>query len=273
LRALPIVVLLAACSSEPAGEPRGVVSLLPSATAWVVELGAGDRLVACTEFCRPGREVARVDWRGPGAAEAILRLNPALVIKQEPRAAEDPLRRILEKAGVEVLAIPSETIADVRAAIGTIGDALGLGQESIGLLQDFDRELRAARAGAKGEAPSVLMVYQRDPGPVANIAAAGPGSFLDELIRYSGGRNVLSDLEQAYVDLRLEEVVRRAPDMIIEVSVDNKPVAAADWDALASVPAVRDGRVHVVDASLIVVPGPGLPAAVRRLVELLHGGA
>ena len=45
----------------------------------------------------------------------------------------------------------------------------------------------------------------------------------------------------------------------------------ADWDALASVPAVRDGRVHVLGDTLFVTPGPRLAEALRRLVPLLWG--
>ena len=98
------------------------MSLLPSLTGIVVELGAAGRLVACTEYCDPGRDLPRVAWDGARAAEAILRLKPDLVLKQAGRKADDPLRDTLRAAGVAVVAVPSETMADVRGAKRAVGE-------------------------------------------------------------------------------------------------------------------------------------------------------
>jgi iron complex transport system substrate-binding protein len=269
---VPVLLALAACDSggaRPEPAPAGVVSLLPSITAWLVELGQADRLVACTEFCEPGREVPRVAWRGPRAAEAILRTGAKLVLKQKPRTKEDELARMLREAGMRVVALPSETIDDAREAILRLGEALGVAERAAAYRRRFDAALAAARAGAAGKPhPKVLLVYSRDPGAVANIAAAGPGSFLDELVRYSGGQNVLADAGQAYAKIRVETVLRRAPDVIVDASQGE----AGDWDALKTVPAVRDHRVYLLgDSSLVLVPGPRLPEAVKRMVELIHG--
>ena len=233
-----------------------------------MELGAEDRLVACTEYCNPGRDLPRVPWQGARAAEAIVRTGATLVFKQKPLRAEDLLHRLLEKADLKVIALPSETIEDTRMAVMRIGRALGLEREATARLERFDEEMIQAKRGAVGKRrPRVLMVYSRDAGPVANISVAGPGSFLDELIRQSGGRNVLADRDKPYLNVDAETVLRRAPEIIIDASSGD----AADWAAFKTVPAVRDGRVYVVAGSLLIVPGPRLPEAIRRVVELLHG--
>lgn len=235
----------------------------------MVELGAGDRIVACTEFCEPGRDVPRVPWMGQGAAEAVLRTGAELVIKQRPRRTDDPLRRMLEKAGVTVVSIPSETIEDSRAAIVRLGEVLDLKREAAAYLKRFDDELGRARAGSEGKPrPRVLLVYARTPGSVANISAAGPGSFLDELIRYAGGENVLADVGGAYVDLRVEAVIRRAPEVVVDCSPG---ASRTDWSVLKTLPAVRAGRVYAMYDPVLLVPGPRLPQAVRRMVEMIHG--
>ena len=267
MRFAPLLILFACSSPEPAS-PGGIVSLLPSITEWIVELGAADRLVACTKFCKPGRDLPRVPWQGTSAAEAIVRSGATLVFKQKPLRADDPLHRLLENAHLKVIALPSETIEDARMAVMRIGTALGLEREATARLERFDEEMIQATRGAVGKRrPSVLMVYSRDRGPVANISAAGPGSFLDELIRQSGGRNVLADRAKPYLNVDAESVLRRAPEVIIDAS----PGDAADWAAFKTVPAVRDGRVHVLPGSLLIVPGPRLPEAVRRFVEMLRG--
>ena len=126
----------------------------------MVELGAADRLVACTEFCEPGRDIPRVPWRGTGAAEAIVRTGAALVLKQKPTRARDPLHRMLEDAGMTVVALPSETIEDARATIVALGRAWGLEREATAYRARFDEALLRARAGAVGKRrPRVLMVY------------------------------------------------------------------------------------------------------------------
>ena len=267
---IPVILFAAACGGDPAPEKNeGVISLLPSITAWMVELGVADRLVACTEFGKPGREVERVAWRGPRAAEAIVRTGGSLVLKQARRAGEDELANMLRQAGLRVVALPSETIDDARAAIMRLGTVLGIEKRAAAYRERFDTALIEARAGAVGKArPRVLLVYARDPGAVANIAAAGPGSFLDELVRFAGGDNVLAGTDEAYAKIQVETVLRRAPEVIIDAS-RGKP---EDWAALRSVPAVKAGRVFVLqDDSLVLVPGPRLPEAVRRMVELLHG--
>jgi len=249
------------------------VSLLPSLTAIAVELGAADRLVACTEFCEPGRDLPRVDWRGPAAAEGILRLRPDLVLKQDPRRPDDPLRDVLAASGIPVISVPTETIDDVRGAIARVGAVLGKEREAAAYRESFDAALVRARRGAAGrERPAVLFVLSRDAGKAANVAAAGPGTFLDELIRYAGGRNVLDDVDVPYPAVRLEQIVRLKPDVIIDnLPAEDDPRAVWDDLAGAGVPAIRDGRVRVVQDNRLLIPGPHIPRSVERMVELIHG--
>lgn len=230
----------------------------------IVELQAADRLVGCTDACEPLRDVPRVPWQG--SVEAIVRLRPALVIRQAPRAAGDAFEGALRGAGIQVLSLPSETIADVRSAIPAIGEALGVDTREY--LARFDRDLAAAKRKGEGhgEPPTVLFVIGRDPGGVANVDGAGAGTFLDELIRCAGGRNALEGIAEPYPKLRLEQIVRLKPEVII----DNAGAAEA-WGALPTIPAVRDRRVHAVSDRALLIPGPKLPQSVERLAEMIHG--
>ncbi len=262
----PLLFLLLTACGAPAPPPRPgtVVSLLPSWTEIIVDLGAGDRIVGCTGACAPTRAVPRVPWQGP--VEPIVRLRPEFVIRQAPRAAGDAFEGALRRAGIHVLSLPSETIADVRAAIPAIGDALGIDTREY--LARFDKDLADAKkkGEGRGEPPTVLLVIGRDPEVVANVDGAGAGTFLDELIRYAGGRNVLDGIAEPYPKLRLETIVRLAPQVII----DNAGGAEA-WGVLTQIPAVRDGRVHAVGDPALLIPGPKLPQSVARLVEMIHG--
>jgi len=265
-----LLLLLTACGDPPepaAGTPRRIVSLLPAWTEVIAALDGTDRLVACSEYCEPGREVQRVDWRDPRAAETIARLDPDLVLRQKSRADTDPFGHALNAVGVRVMELPSETIDDVRAAITAIGREMGRGEEAERLLGQFDAGLRAVRAHVAGlEKPRVLFIYNRSAGVIAQVGAAGPGSFIDEMIALAGGRNALADAGQAYVSLDLERLVRLEPDVII----DNLPAEedpAALWAKLEGV----QGTVRIVRDNRMLIPGPHLPDAAAALAELIHG--
>jgi len=265
-------LILAGCAEQPesaAGPPRRVVSLLPAWTEIIVALDAGDRIVACSEYGEPDRDVPRVDWRDPRAAETIARLDPDLVLRQRSRAETDPFGAALNAVGVRVRALPSETIADVREAITGIGVELGRGEEATALLAKFDAELDAVRAAVKlGRKPRVLFIYNRSAGVIAQVGAAGPGSFIDELITLVGGVNALADAGQAYVNLDLERLLRLEPDVVI----DNLPAEedpAAVWAKLSGMKA----PVRFVRENRMLIPGPRLPSAASALAELIHGDA
>ncbi len=281
MRAAWLLLLACACgegqqpSTEASGPPRRIVSLLPSLTQIVVELGAGDRLVGCTEACEPGRELTRVSWREVAAVEPILRLRPDLVLRQEVRAERDALRRALESVGVRLLVVPSETVADIRGGMLEVGRALALEGRAAALAERFERELEEARRPAVGkQRPTVLLVFGRDAGAVANVSAAGPGTFLSEMLDLAGGRNVLHDMTAPYPSLTLEEIVRRSPTVIIDILPPEKTAADARraWEPLReALGAVRAGRVYPVMDRSVLIPGPGLPESVSRLVEMIHG--
>jgi len=269
MRAWALLLVLAACSRPgPAeGEPRRIVSLLPAWTEVLTALGAGDRLIACTDYCEPGRALPRIDWRAPRSAEQIARLGPDLVLKQQPRAPHDPLREALRSLGIRVIELPSETIEDVRAAFLAIGKVVGRGEEGRALQQRFDAELDGVRRSVAGRGkPRVLFIYTRSPGVVANLGAAGPGTFIDEMIAIAGGANALADAGEPYVQLDLERLVRLEPDVVI----DNLP-PEADPEAVWKEAELVAARVRFVRDNRMLVPGPRLPAAAARLAAMIHG--
>ena len=231
----------------------------------LVALGAGDRIIACTAFCAPGRDVVRIEWQDPRAAERVARLEPDLVLRQKPRAERDPFGDALRAVGVRVLELPSETIADVRAAYTRVGLEMGRGEEAGVALARFDRDLAAVVASVAGRpTPRVLFVYTRAPGAIAQVGAAGPGSFIDELIGVAGGVNALAAADAAYVNLDIERLLRAKADVIID-NLPSEEDPGSLWSGRTST------RVRFVKDNRLLIPGPRLPAAAAALAELIHG--
>lgn len=251
---------------EPA---RRVVSMIPAVTEWVIAMGAADRLVARTDFDHHPA-VDTLPSVGGGLTPSIEWLaarRPDLVISW-PDAPSRSIVSRLEGVGITVYTAPIESIDDAMAAAIDVGALLGEETAAERATARVRASLDSVRAGvAHRDPPSVLYLIGMEP-----LMAAGPDTFVDELIRAAGGRNVLHDLGTRWPQLSLEEVVRREPEIVIVGSVRAEDPAAllASRPGWRDVPAVRRGAVYAVDPDVMNRPGPRLADAAAHLATLFH---
>ncbi|GAH56365.1 unnamed protein product, partial [marine sediment metagenome] len=103
------------------------------------------------------------------------------------------------------------------------------------------------------------------------------GTFLHDLLGVAGGRNVFVDLPRDYAPINKETLLQRAPDVIVELHGEGGDLARLQrevrrlWQGLPTIPAVRQGRVHVVEATYALIPGPRVVELAERLADLFHG--
>jgi iron complex transport system substrate-binding protein len=274
------VLLVAACQSRaenaharpPSGDPQRLVVLTPSLVEIAFALGLGSRIVAVTSFATYPPEAAKLpkvgDFLQPNT-ELIASLKPDLVLMD---AVQVNAQASLKAAGIYTLAVPVESVEDVRAAIRSVGAATGRQAAAGALIDQIDGDLKAASGRPAGATrPRVLFAVDRELGSLRNLVCAGPGTYLDDLIRRAGGENVLGDAKLRFFRVAPEEIVARKPTVILDaVHTADAARAREDWRALPTVPAVREGRVYVLNDPAFVTPGPRLGQMLRRLAELMH---
>ncbi len=252
-----------------------VITLTPSLTEIVWALGAGSRVVAVSDYCDYPSEAQKRPRVGSFLSpniERILALKPDLVLLD---GVQRDAAGLLEQAGVRVLAVPMQDLEQVRAALLLVGAALGDRQQAAAALRaGLDRELAEVRQQA-AQLPTrrALFVVDRQPGGLRGLVVAGPGTYLDELLRLAGGINVFGDLKARYAKIAVEAIEERRPDVILD-AVHTEGAQALqlqkDWDELKGVPAVANHRAYVLASPEFVTPGPRLGQVVRRLFSLLH---
>jgi iron complex transport system substrate-binding protein len=293
-------ILLAGCRAERAGVPPAasraparLVTLAPSLTETAYALGLGDRVVGVSDYSAwPPEAAAKTRLGGlfNPDLERIVGLKPDLALLLP---SQRDLAARLGALGIASRIVPSESLADVERSFVEIGDCCGRAAAGRELAARFHAALAPRPAavigggsgGRGGRRLGVLLAVGRDPGRLGNVLAAGPGTFLDELLARLGGRNVFADAPVRYPQVGLEEVVARAPDAILELENDPLPEARksrliADWRSLPRVPAVARGQVSVIAGNYVLIPGPRLPrlydemaAALRRAAAGMAGGA
>jgi iron complex transport system substrate-binding protein len=250
---------------RPPGEVRRVVTLAPSLTDIVLELGAGDRLVGVSRFDeRP--EVAKLPRVGgfvDPSIEAVLALKPDLLLVQPGPGNRRPVEALAEM-GTPVLALALATVGDVLAAERAIGRVLGRAERGEALARRLEETRSRIRTRARGsKAVRVLFVYGFDP-----LVVAGPGSFANELLTDAGGINVAASASSPYPLYSVERAILARP----EVVVDGADVPSGR-DQLRSLPGLKESRwVQLPDRSLLH-PGPALERGLVELFALLHPGA
>jgi ABC-type Fe3+-hydroxamate transport system substrate-binding protein len=258
--------------SVPLGEPpRRIVSLVPSLTEALFAFGLRAEVVGRTAYCvEPAALVGGTPTVGgtktPDLA-AIAALQPDLIVA----SAEENVREHVEAliaTGVRVYVSLPDT---VRRALSELADLARLtGHEAaarpwLDATNHLVSELAARRCSRR--AVRYFCPIWRRP-----YMVAAPHTYMSDLLSLCGGENIFADGPARYYAVDLSEAAARRPEVVL-LPDEPYPFAARHLPeilAFGEMPAVRDGRVHLVDGQWITWYGPRMAAGLRAVTALLE---
>ncbi len=253
------------------GEPQRIITLAPSITEILYFLSLGDRVVGVTKFSYYPPEAKLKPKVGSYIdlnVERIIGLAPDLVIGTAD-GNQPGIVDLLEQAGIAVFIVNPRNIRQTIDTVAIVGRLCGVPEKanslSAQLSQRVDRILDRTRSRRK---PLVFLQINLKP-----IMTVNKNTFLHDLIQLAGGRNMTEDEPITYPRISLEEVIRKKPEVIIISSMERGgrfEAARLEWLKWTSIPAVKDGRVHLIDSDLIDRPSPRIIEGLEAMARFIH---
>jgi iron complex transport system substrate-binding protein len=252
------------------GSAKRVISLVPSVTDLVVAMSLQSRLVGRTRYDKAPAiaSVASVGGTIDPDLEQVFALHPDLVLAWEGTKGTAQ-RQAIGAHGIPLYAVALRDSAALFKTVKDLGTMLGSDSAAAQMAMALRAQLDSVRSSVSGlPRPTVLFAIWGDP-PMT----VGPRTFIAELIRIAGGRNIFDDASMDWPRVTVEEIVHRAPDVVI-LSVGEDSTRGAEalrrapgWRTL---PAVRNGHVVGVPADLTNRPGPLFGVAARAFRDAIH---
>lgn len=267
---------------EPVSPPKRIVSLAPSMTEILFALGLGDNIVGVTSFCdypEAAKAKSKVGGMSNPSLEAVLTLKPDLVVMTtdgNPKEFEQRLHAL----NIKTYVLRARRIAELPNGYREMGRVIGISKKAEHLARELERALerfgswvmvqkqKRAREGqgTKTDQKNVLFIVWPDP-----LIVAGPGTAMDDAITMLGQQNIAADALSTYPKYSLEEVIRRAPEVLIVgkgSGMDMREVSKGVLQRLASVPAVKNNAVCYVSDNLYRL-GPRVVSGIEELAACL----
>jgi len=247
-----------------------LISLAPSITETLFALGLGDQLVGDTDYCEYPPEARLKPHVGPvlnPSLERIVALKPDLVLgSREANRIETADQ--LERLGIPVYGVTAQTVDEMLSSIEDLGNVLGREAEARRLVRELRERIdRVERRVANRPKPKVLFVVWYRP-----LTAAGPRSFVADVVRRAGGVSISDDLSGEWPRMSLEEALRRNPDVILFPRAESFAPSPEDLTTLPgwrNFNAVKHHRLYFV-SDTIIRPSPRLVDALEEVASFLH---
>jgi ABC-type hemin transport system substrate-binding protein len=243
-----------------AAPPRRIVSLVPSLTELICSLGAAGRLVGVTRFCtEPAAVVARLPRIGGTKnpqVESVSALTPDLVLVNSEENRRDDFDQLLA-AGLRVFVSFPTSVAAAADGIERLGRLLGVEPAGRALAGSIRATLASLSGHTLAELPVFCPIWRKP------WMSFNRDTYADDILRCAGGENVCAADATRYPVLDLGQVAAAAPRVIL-LPDEPYPFAARHRPALAGLagtPAMRLGRVYLVDGKALSWYGPRTPAA------------
>lgn len=245
--------------------PVRIVSLLPSLTEAVCVLGACDRLIGVDRWSNWPDQVKRLPRLGgldEAPLERIVALRPDLVLLAPSSRVAPRLRQL----GLTVAELDARDLPGVEQLLQKVAALLGQPEAATRRWSAIRHEMEVAARSVPERARGRAVYVEISSAP----HAAGESSYIGQMLRQQGARNIVPASLGPFPKLNPEFVVRARPELVI--------VAADEVGALrrrpgwSAIPAVQDQRICALqpkEMDAMSRPGPRLPEAARVLAACL----
>ena len=249
-----------------AAPPQRIVSLLPSLTEAVCELGACARLVATDRWSNwpePVKGLPKLGGLEDANLERIVAMRPDLVLLAPSSRLSERLRGL----GLKVAELDATDLPQVQRMLEKVALLVGLPGTAAVQWQRVQDGLRVARAAVPDRARGMAVYVEVSSAP----HAASESSYIGQLLSQLGAGNVVPARLGPFPKLNPEFVVQAQPALIVVSASERKGlVARPGWPAMS---AVRQGRVCALsppDMDVLSRPGPRVAQAAMVLARCLQ---
>jgi iron complex transport system substrate-binding protein len=259
--------------SQNAKSPK-IASLVPAATDLLVAMGAGDHLVAVSNWDTGRPQIAHLPRVGDYQStdwEQLARLRPdVMIVFMSGERMPAGLRSRADELGIRLVNVKTERLDDIFRTIELLGELSDGRAEAAELSRRLRGQLDAvaARVAGKEKVPTVVV---RDDEGFALIAG---DTFVDDLVTIAGARNVAADLDTRYPSVDRERLVALSPQAVVLLLPDAPAQvverARRTWEKMPELPAVSGGRVHILTDWYVLQPGSHVGDLAEKLAEVLH---
>ena len=267
----PFVVVEAANGTvEIQTRPEAIVSLSPTATEMLFEIGAGEQVVAVDEFSYYPEDAPVTDLSGfTPNLEAIGAYTPDLVIVANDL---DGIVDALDAVGVPVLLLPAAAeFADVYDQLRTLGAATGNVDSAERVATNLESEIKAAIEDAGTRADGLTVYHELDP----TLYSITSNTFIGLVYEAFGLGNIADPADVdgfGYPQLSAEYVIEADPDLIfITDCCGDTPESVAERPGWNNLRAVAGDAVKVVDGDVSSRWGPRLVEFFRAVSDAIVG--
>ena len=262
-------------------EIKSIVSMAPSTTRVLIDLGLADKIVAIDTNSavyadQLSADVTQFDMMEPDV-EAIVDLEPSIVFTSgmSSYGGDDAFQSVRD-ANICVADIPSSTSFEaISEDLAFIGACVGKAAEADKLIADFEGQIKDVQDTAKdaaNEETSVLFLLSVPTADYPTVYSVGKGTYIDEMITATGAKNACGD-QDSWVSLSEEEAVALDPDVIIiagSAYYTEDPVTtiknASAWSATK---AVKNNQVFVVDGDSVNQPNNHVADALVQMAKFI----
>jgi len=251
--------------------PKKIVSLAPNITEILFSLGLDQEIVGVSIHCNfPEKAKSRVRVGSYISLdfEKIVSLRPDLIIATGAGNTRDMVER-LDRLGFPTYVIFPKNIEDVIRSVGHLSQLVGREKEGVDIIQEMKRRRERVVELTQG-LPRPRVFLQIGEAPVVTV---GKNSFADDLIRLAGGKNVAGNEKERYPRFGMEEILKRSPEVILISSMNpggNYQRVVQEWSRWKTIPAVKNGRIHLIDSDLIDRPSPRIIEGLEEMARILH---
>jgi iron complex transport system substrate-binding protein len=256
-----------------ASPPGRIVSLAPSVTEILYDLGLGDQIIAVTTFCDyppQAMDKPKIGGYSNPSIESIIAMKPDLVVMIDdgnPIEIQDRLKKL----DIKTYVFRAKRLKELPQGIRDLGIVLGIRDRAFKRAAKVENVIHKYERQAQKSPPryfrkKAIFIIQPEP-----LIVAGPDTIIDDALKLLGLQNIASDATSPYPKYSIEEVIRQSPDIIfMGQGPMTREISKGLLRRLGSLEAIKKGRVYYTSESLYRLT-PKVISGIEEIAGYLGG--